>query len=225
MKKSTSLILGLVVITVGLVAAIPITMKYKLHNSMFTRVNPSLDFPVVAKHFDGVIVLNVSGLSCELISADSFSLELDERIISNTKTEQRSDTLFVSTTQSGGHLRIFSKELRVIAKECDVTVRGSYDPYNIASYFIDLNGSKLYTRPIGSDKRIRQHIGNLAITGTDKSSVVMSGSVRVGQLYLYDISSIELDETVGVSDLRVEYARPVIIESHSHDGKMTVQIQ
>ena len=225
MKKSTSLILALVTVTVGLVAAIPITMKYKLHNSMFTRINPSLDFPVVAKHFDKVHVVNVSGLWCELISADSFSLELDERIIPNTKTERRNDTLFISSTQSGGHIRIFSKDLRVMANESDVTVRGSYDPYNIASYFIDLNSSRLNTQPIGSDHRLRQHIGNLSISGTNKSSVVMAGSVNMGKLCLHDISSIELDETVAVRDLKIEYARPVIVKSHSNDGKMMVKVQ
>lgn len=224
MKKSTRLIIGLVIVTMGLVAAIPVTMKYKLYHSDFTRINPLGDFPFVTKYFDKVHVLKVSGLSCDLVSADSFSLELEERIVRYTRTEQRDDTLFVSAAQGGGHLRIFSKDLSVIAEESDVTVRGSYDPYNIASYFINLHDSKLYTKPIGSDHRIRQHIGSLSVSGAGNSSVAMAGSVQMGKLYLYDISAIELDETVGASDLKVEYSRPVIVKSHSQEGKMSVEV-
>ena len=224
MKKSTRLIIGLAIVTIGLVAAIPVTMNYKLHHSNFTRINSRSDFPVVPKHFEKVHVVKVSGVSCDLVSADSFSLELEERIVMHMSTEQRDDTLFVSAAQEGGRIRIFSKDLVVIAEKSEVTVRGSYDPYNIASYFIYLHDSRLYTKPIGSDIRIRQHIGNLSISGSGNSSVAMAGSVRMGKLYLYDIPTIELDETVGASDLKVEYARPVIVKSHSQEGKMSVEV-
>jgi len=64
---------------------------------------------------------------------------------------------------------------------------------------------------------------NTSITGINNSSVTLAGLVRMAKLDLYDISSIELDQTVGVSDFKVEYGHPVIVMSRSQEGKMIVE--
>ena len=225
MKKSTRILAGLIITTIGFVAAVPITLTYRLNHSMFTRIDPLRDFPVDVKYFGNVRVLKISGVHCDLIAADSFSFEMEKRIAPHTKMEQRGDTLIVSAAEPGGHIRILSKGLNIIAINSDVTVRGSYSPYDIASYSIELDSSKLYTQAIGSDYRIRQHIGNLSIAGTNNSSIDMAGTVRMGELSLHNITSIKIDRMVGASELKVEYDEPVMVKSHSQDGKMTVQVE
>jgi hypothetical protein len=224
MKNSTCIFSGLAITSFFLTAAIPITLKYKLDNSLFNRVDVLRNFPVEATRFDGVRVVDIRNVNCELISSDTFRIEVEKSVIDRAAIAQRSDTLFVSVTGSPGNIRIFSKDLSVVAKQSDVVLRGSLYPEDIASYVIELDSSKLSTLAISSDHRIRQNIGNVSVKGIDNASVSMAGPARIGNLHLYDISSIEVMRTVGVSDLKVAYERPVRVKSHSHDGQMKVEV-
>ena len=224
MKRSSLVIVFMVLVSFAFIAAVPITFLSKLRNGSFVRTISSQDFPVERKKMSNVSVISLRGLSCEFIQADSFSIEIekDKEVYA---LRQMADTLSIVSDSPGLRVRVFSRDLTVIANKCDILVKGNFDPLHIASYQFDVDSCQMTTRSISSDHRIRQHVRNIYITGNTTSSVAFAGSISIDTLSLRDIAAIDLDESLVALDLEVEYATPVAVKSVSHDGAVSVSVK
>lgn len=225
MKKSSQVILYLTVISIGLIAAIPITFRYKLANGLFSRTNAVDDLQRIERKFMGIKIVKIKGVSCELISADSLHLEVENNGSDISVMQQSGDTLFVTSSTPGFRVRIFAGDLKLVAEQCEILIRGSLDQVQPPSYCIDMNRCRITSKAISSDHRIKQHIGNMSIKGNGTSSIALAGSVRLEKLQLYDMRSIELDQTIQTHELDIEYSTPVRVKSYSNKGAVKVQVE
>lgn len=221
MKASNITILVIVVVSIILIAAIPITLKYKLNNNYYTQLSPSENYDYDRFDFQMTNKLEISGLeNCTIIPSDSSYMEI-ERLVANTvKLIDKGDTLSIGSIDKkkrvSQRVRIFMPGAgKVICRNSNVLLRGSIKMFGIPSFSFDLENSKLSTSAISDEWRVYQFLDQLEIYGSDSAYVNLSGSVRIQNLILSDIREVTSGTRINVDHMQVLYKGKDTVKSKS----------
>lgn len=221
MKASNITILFIVVVSILFIAAIPITLKYKLNNNLYTQLNPSENYDYDRINFQMTNKLEITGMeNCTIIPSDSSYMEI-ERLGSNTvKLIEKGDTLSIGTIEKNKRttqrVRIFIPGAgKVICRNSNVLLRGSIKMFGIPSFAFDLENSKLSTSAISEEWRVYQFLDQLEINGSDSAYVNLSGSVRIQNLILSDVRSVTSGTRINVDHMQVLYKGKDTVKSKS----------
>jgi len=229
MKASNITILFIVIVSIVLIGAIPITLKYKLDNKLYTQLNLSENYTYDRHNFTITNKLLISDLdNCTIIPSDSFYIELEQLGCDNVVITDKADTFSIGSTNRGEvasqRVRIFMPGAgKIICRNSNVLLRGSIKRFGIPSFLFDLENSKLSTSAISDEWKVYQFLSQLEINGSDSAEVNLSGSVRINNLTLNDVGSVSTGNRVGIDNMRVSYEGKHSVKSNSSSGSLSIE--
>ncbi len=225
MSYSNRILLATIAVSVGLIAAIPITLRYKLDRQMWSSCDVRNNSGLTMKRFMGATHITLENID-EVTMIPGDTLIAGSDTTDAVKFFQRADTAFIQGNTPNKRVWIYAPTgTSIDAINATIILRGSLDPFRAPSYRFNLKQSKLTSGPLTKDWRMFQFINNVSVKGADGSVVDLAGSIRMQRLQLLDLSMISADSLVSIDDLRIEFSSMTSASSRSHNGKMMVKAQ
>ena len=190
MKTSNKILLSLVAITLFFIAAIPISLNWKLKHGDFTIARPEENYMAAEYRFPTVKFISLDGIDCIILPSDSIKVQVELQWIESVVISQQNDTLKISlrdTLAASPRMRLHLRGIKKIsAKNSNILLRGGLSVVNTTSYSFDLSNSKLQTSSLSEQEKLRQFVNEIEVKGVN-SSIHLSGSLVVEKLSIVDI--------------------------------------
>jgi hypothetical protein len=194
MKTSNTILLALILLSTILIAAVPITFKYKINKKNYVLVSPNEAFTYDRHIFSGVNYFKITGISnCTIIPFDSVIVEVSKASAENINLRKAGDTLVIIGDPKLTRLQmrlLLPDNSNIQVSQSQVLLKG--EPYRLGakSYQIELDGSRLFTQLLFSGDTPQQFFNTLSVTGKAMSQVHLYGNAQIKKLSLTDIDEL-----------------------------------
>lgn len=229
MKASKIILLSLILVSVLIIGAIPVTLRYKFKNKLYTQLNPDEAYTYDRHSFGMSNTLIISDLdNCTIIPSDTFQIEVERMSNDMVKFIEKGDTFMIGSIDKNKNatqrVRLFVPATgKVICRNSDILLRGSIKKEGIPSFSFDLVKSELSTGAISDEWRVYQFLDVLKINGLDSAKVNLAGSVRIRSLVLSNVSFVKTENHVNIDNMQVVYNGKDSVKSKSIAGSLSIQ--
>ena len=225
MKTSNKILVTLLAIPLFFIAAIPLSLNWKLKHGDFTIARPDENYDTDEYKFPRVKFISLEGIDCMILPSDSMKIQVESQRAELVVLLQQNDTLRISLRNKAGscpRMRLYVGGIeKISANNSKILLRGTLEPTNARSYSFDLSNSRLQTSTLSEQERLRQFINRLDVTGV-KSSIDFSGAMVVEKLALVDIDDFAGDSTVSIKSIEVLYNNKSLVRSSGNKGKTQI---
>lgn len=229
MKKSNSILIGIILIGILSVAAIPVTLNSKLMNKHYTNVVTEKTFLPVEKNFRECKHVIIKGIECTIFPGDSVLIEIEKSAYNNVTILQNGDSLVIQYDLAelpAAKVRLFTPAIAAIkAINSHLIIRGKLRPFRALSYDLILSGSQIETLPISKETRVLQFLDEINIIGDVNSLVSLSGAMHINKLSITDVDSVYSEQLVFIKHLETHYNKTSKIKSNSRNGTFYITAQ
>jgi hypothetical protein len=227
MNKSKIVLLTILLISVTLIASIPISLKGRLAAGNYKIINQQQKFIDVKLSLQHVQRLFIDGVECVIIPDDSIGLEIADLNILELVPRVSGDTLIIQNkSNTKAKVRLFASHVKeIVAHNSTVIFKGSLHPHNSTSHEISLHNSIVNTLPISMETRVLQFFNTIKVRGVGDARVCLRGSVHIDRLILQDIDSAFSDNMVILRSFETTFSGKSKISSLSTDGKFLIRAE
>jgi len=213
------------VIPLFFIAAIPLSLNWKLKHGDFTIARPDENYDTDEYKFPRIKFIFLDGIDCMILPSDTMKVQVESKESGLVVLLQQNDTLRITLRNKAGscpRMRLYVSGIeKVTANNSNILLRGTLEPTNARSYSFDLSNSRLQTSSLSEQERLRQFINKLDVKGI-KSSIDFSGAMVVEKLGVVDIDDFAGDSTVSIKSIEVLYNNKSLVRSSGNKGKTQI---
>lgn len=225
MITSRRILVATVLASLAFVGALPVAIGVKYRNSEFVNEIDSRYDYYKLKPFKVVSAKYLKGL--EIVSSDSFRLEVSRDLRNSISISVADDTLSIICIGDSGNdndsakvTLYLPKAGTIIARECSIKLKGGVDEFPPApSYTFDLRQSHVVIPKLA----YHQFFNQLYFSGADNSSLHVSKSNHIWDLHLVNLENTVIEPSVELKKLRTSFEGKTIVESIADQNSIEIR--
>lgn len=227
MKTSNQALLLLIITTVALSISVPLILRHQLSASNFKTLHSDQSFAFERKVFRNirfVLLKNINNAT--VVPDDSFKIDIEKSSAQEILMQVNNDTLEISSRDKSAsqRIRIFLPEsIALSSSGSSLLVRGALAMFDSLRMKINLSHSRMEIAPAFKDEKVPQYWDQLILSGSDSSSLKISGTAIVNRLEAENINELKLGDRIFIDDLVISYANKKAVRSTSDDSGLLVQ--
>jgi hypothetical protein len=194
MKTSNTILLVLLLLSTLLIAAMPVTFKYKINKKNYVLARPGEAFAYNRHIFSGVNYFKITGISnCTIVPFDSVIAEVPKANTESISLRKTGDTLVIIGDPKLTRLQmrlLLPDNSNIQVSQSQVLLKGEPFRLEAKSYQIELDSSRLFTQLLFSGDIPQQFFNTLSVTGKAMSQVHLYGNAQIKKLSLTDVGEL-----------------------------------
>ncbi len=227
MKTSNQALILLILTTVALTISVPLILRHRLSASNFKMLHSDQSFEFDRKLFGNIRVVLLKHINnATVVPADSFKIDVEKSSAQEILMQVSNDTLEISSRHNSARqrIRIFLPEsIALSSSGSSLLVRGALAMFDSLRMHINLSHSRMEIVSVFKDEKVPQYWDHLILSGSDSSSVNISGTAIINRLEMENVNELKLGDRIFIDDLVISYSNKKVVRSASDDSGLHVR--